>query len=102
MKEDCSFNRHYLRMGFSALAVLLPMSADAKTPTTCAPVYQQCVAGEACGNLEIGSTERAACFSACSAEETQCRADSAAPASAVDPNQIGQTAAPGVEANQSE
>jgi len=102
MKEDCSFNRRYLCMGIPALAVLLPMSADAKTSTTCAPIYQQCVVGEACGNLEIGSAERAACFSACSAEETQCRVDSAAPASAVDANQVGKTTLPGVESNQSE
>jgi hypothetical protein len=62
VKEDCSYKRHYLLMGFLALAVALPMSADAKTSTVCATIYQQCVVGEACGNLEISSAERAACF----------------------------------------
>ena len=102
MKEDCSINRHYRLMGFLALGVVLPMSANAKTSTTCAPVYQQCVVGEACGTLAIGSEQRAACFSACGAEEAQCRDSAVTPASVSTQDRIPPSAAPSAEPNQSE
>ncbi len=100
MKRECSVQRYSALVGFLVLTIAaLPIEAQAKSPTACVPVYEQCVAAEACGALQPGTDARTACFASCSTEESLCRDQSLAPApaGAGDPESLAadQSAAPG-------
>ena len=98
MKRECSVKRYSALMGFLVLLIAaLPIAAHAKSSTTCDPIYQQCVAAEACGAMLPGSDARTACFASCSTEESLCRDQSFVPANAGDEEPLAdQSAAPGV------
>jgi hypothetical protein len=89
-------------MGFLVLSIAaLPIESQARTSTACVPVYEQCVASEACGGLQAGTDARAACFASCNAEEAQCRGQPAVPASATEPESLApaRSAAPSTTPN---
>jgi hypothetical protein len=98
MKRECSVKRYSALMGFLVLTIAaLPIETQAKSSTACVPVYEQCLAADACGTMLPGSDARTACFASCSTEESQCRDQSFVPANAGDEEALAdQSATPGV------
>jgi len=86
MKRECSVKRYSMLMGILVLSIAaLPIESQARTSTACVPLYQQCVAAEACGTLAAGTAERTtACFASCNEAEAQCRDQSLVPAGTVE------------------